>query len=175
VVFHTLIFTNATRGFSFYWGAPGRPRPYNFELDTNQVYTFVMGQRVMEMGTMHVLEQGLVKECPVRMTNAELRRIVQNGRVLFDLEICPVHAVKMAYRDVPIYYGLLLTPAGEPTFDIVQKLFPHHLEWIGGGCSMLRDSPTIGKKFVCDKCRAAYAKWKADHSAPPPANPAPAK
>lgn len=73
---------------------------------------------------------------------------------LFDRSVCEVHHRKMQRKIVPVRYGMLgylYTP------EELKTLFPHHQEFVAGGC--LGGERKTDKIFVCPDCKTTYANW----------------
>jgi hypothetical protein len=112
-------------------------------LDTNQVYTFTLIERLKGGGV-----------------DVELIRLQPEGKAVIDLDTCEVHKVKMEYKPVPITYGLPVHGTNEPSLQTEQQLFPHYREFLEGGCVSDSDSPKTGRLFVCRRCKADYEDWR---------------
>jgi hypothetical protein len=117
-------------------------------LDTNTVYKFT------------VFDGGWMDE--------ELLKIERGDAVLYEGSKCEVHGTKMEFKRVPILYGLLRPPSNSAPFETFAKLerskFPHHREFVGGGCTVDSKSPKYSHAWLCKDCKAAFEKWEAQQN-----------
>ena len=86
-----------------------------------------------------------------------LVKVSQDGKVIFDREICELHRRKMRSQSVRIIYGFPMRNPKDPKFEEEAALFPHRLKPLLGGC-------VVGEKksediLVCPDCDAAYERW----------------
>lgn len=79
--------------------------------------------------------------------------------MIYDREVCEVHQVKMELKEVPIFYGSFLPIHGGPSGETAHRLFPHHREYLLGGCVITPGSPETNKVYFCSQCKVAYGKW----------------
>lgn len=84
-----------------------------------------------------------------------LARIQDGSKVLFDRSVCEVHHLPMIQRKVPIEYGL-------PVLDIADVKFPHHRNYIQGGCMVMEEKE--GDFYVCPVCVVLSVPYKWWHS-----------
>jgi hypothetical protein len=119
--------------------------PYNgpVALESNRVYKFTLIKEPYKTGRLisHVV------------------KVEQDGKMIYDREVCEAHHVKMERKEVKIIYGLIVRDAGGPTSETVQRLFPHGHEIAFGGCAIMPGSLKTEKIYVCSECRKAYEKW----------------
>ena len=144
-----LIISNSNHSYELPWA-----RPPHFDgdvaLQADQVYTFT------------VIEEPFMRDVLI----PHVAKVEQNGRTIYDREVCEVHHAKMERKKVRVVYGLIRPGAGEPSSDTERRLFPHRHEISFGGCDVGSYSPKTEKIYVCDQCKKAYAKWKAENPSP---------
>jgi hypothetical protein len=134
------ILTNSQETFRL-WALGEQSAVPGVSLDTNKIYEFVF--------TNHPLANTFQRE---------LIEVRLNGRVVYDVETCEIHHVKMERKVVPVYYGLIRPGPGEPTPDLEGQFFPHRHERALGGCIPGPEKTT--EVQVCAACKAAYLEWK---------------
>lgn len=94
----------------------------------------------------------------------EILKVEQGGRVIFDGSVCEVHSAKMKYKRVQIVYGLLMPITYGLSLREMEELensrFPHHQEFLGGGCVVMSGNPKHGHLWVCESCKTAFKEWE---------------
>ena len=88
----------------------------------------------------------------------EIATVDDQGMVLYDASICPLHHKPMSRGEVKLHYG---TPKPE-LLDAIDTEFPGGPGFVLGGCVLGSKSVEFG--FRCDACIAAYEKWTNGHS-----------
>lgn len=88
-----------------------------------------------------------------------LVRIREGGAVVVDEAICEVHHTRMEWKKAGVGYGLY-GPATKAD-AICDRTFPHHSDWIRGGC--LQGDEKTAYHYLCRECIAGTAKYKLDH------------
>jgi len=141
--FTYLVIGDTNRNYEIVWSVSTNAPHVQISLDTNRVYTFTVAQTSGR-----------------NIDILELHSVVSDDQAIYDIEVCEVHKTKMAHKEVPIIYGLVKQPVGEPSIDIQRKSFPHHREYSLGGCVITDDNPKTEKRYVCSECKNAYANWK---------------
>jgi len=68
---------------------------------------------------------------------------------------CVAHGALMRTAQVPVVYGMPVSPAGYD--DVRQELFPHAHRVFQGGC--VRGKKKYVYAWVCDRCRAVRLEW----------------
>jgi hypothetical protein len=92
-------------------------------------------------------------------------KMKQEGKTIYDHEVCEVHHAKMQFLEVPIHYGLPAPDPNDLRGEKGKRLFAHGRAYVLDGCVVEPDSPKTGKTYVCKQCQDAYAKWEKEHSA----------
>lgn len=146
--FVDLVMSDAEHTVSVGWGMPPDVWFIPVSLDDEQVYTFTVTQQESH-----------------DFSAPKLQRVEQDGRTIYDITVCEVHQVKMAYRNVPIVYGLIGPEPGDPTAEEAKRLFPHRHEVAFGGCVITPDSPKREHIYVCPACKQAREEWKRERQA----------
>jgi hypothetical protein len=113
-------------------------------LEADRVYTFTILQ---ERFRRHYLP--------------EVIRVEQDGRAIYDREICEVHHRTMERKRVRIIYGLIRPGPGSPSAETKRSQFPHHCEVSFGGCVSGPGGPKTERVFLCGECKVAYSAWRA--------------
>ena len=116
-------------------------------LESNRVYRFTVIKEPFRGG--------------INITIPEVIRVEQDGRVIYDREVCQVHQLKMDRKKVPIVYGLFRPHPGEPSAATERQLFPHSRDFVLGGCVVGPEK--TDHIFVCSDCKKAYEKWKTEN------------
>lgn len=151
--------SDASHRYEFPWGCPPKYSPTGIvSLETNHVYTFTV-----------VEEQSLLVPSHLLVTNVPVPRVLRiedQGKLIWDHEVCEVHRSKMEFKDVPIAYGLFVPRPNDPTSDEDLRLFPHRREFSNGGCAVTLKSPKTEKIHVCNDCKEAFAWWSGTATAP---------
>ena len=142
--FTYLILGEGSRRHEIGWSYAGRVKFVPASLDTNQIYTFTLAEKRLKTTSIQ-----------------KLIRIQQKEKTIYDIEVCEVHQTKMALKEVPIVYGLIIPSVNEPPAKAELELFPHRREWYSGGCVVR--SPKTEEVYVCSRCKEAYENWKRDH------------
>ena len=88
-----------------------------------------------------------------------LVRIQQGSEILYDESVCEVHKTPMQRQRVTVGYGLYVAPTKADA--ICDQKYPHHSDWIRGGC--LVGDVTSAFHYVCRECVAATASYKREH------------
>jgi hypothetical protein len=119
--------------------------PYNgpVAFESNRVYKFTVIKVPYKTGRLF----------------SQVVKVEQDGKMIYDREVCEAHHVKMERKEVKIVYGLIVRDAGGPTSETAQRLFPHRHEISFGGCVIMPGSLKTEKIYVCSECRKAYEKW----------------
>jgi hypothetical protein len=131
------------------WFSPGYDDGL-VKLETNRVYTFTIAEE-------------LVKIHEKTYTTYQVVKVQQDGKTIYDHEICEVHHAKMQFQEVPIHYGLPAPDPNDQKGEKARRLFPHGRAYVLGGCVIDDISPKTGKTYVCKQCQDAFAKWKKQH------------
>jgi len=90
-----------------------------------------------------------------------VQRLKQNDDVLFDRSVCEVHHVAMSQKMAEVDYGMWAPETSADAYCF--KNFPHHLDFILGGCVSSYDSPKAALHYVCPKCVAECEQFKREH------------
>jgi hypothetical protein len=148
-----LVLTNEKHSCELLWAMDPKVEFFPVTLDTNRVYLFTVAERQRIF---------TLPQRPDRIISVpDLRRIRQDGKTIYDIEVCEVHKTRMEPREVQIVYGLFRRGPDEPSDDIEQRLFPHCNEYSLGGCTGMGEKTE--RVYVCADCKKAYDKWKAEN------------
>jgi hypothetical protein len=71
--------------------------------------------------------------------------------------VCELHGVELSDGRVPIAYGAPI-PRDFEYFQAAQKLFPHGITFVLGGCNP--QEQTHRETRICSECRAAEQAWR---------------
>ncbi len=88
----------------------------------------------------------------------EIATIEDQGKIIYDGSVCPVHHTQMQRGELEIHYGL-------PTQELLSAMradFSGGPGFILGGCLRGSEKATFG--FRCEACIAAYKKWQNDYT-----------
>ena len=85
-----------------------------------------------------------------------LVRIKDGEAIVFDEAVCELHHVRMEQRTAEIAYGL-------PALSGCDVNYPHHGDWIHGGCMSSESSPKTASHYVCRQCVAACVQYRREH------------
>jgi len=108
---------------------------------------------ILDFGVWQTRQLGLRTEGgPIASWRFSIDRIADDRRTLLDEAICPIHRRRMERADLPIIYGLLATPPE------AEKEWAGGPGWVAGGCVVMEDKTTRG--YRCEKCAAAYKRWR---------------
>jgi hypothetical protein len=88
-----------------------------------------------------------------------LVRIRDGEVVIYDEAVCEVHHLRMTWKSADVGYGLY-SPATKAD-AICDRQFPHHADWIRGGC--IEGEEKTAFHYVCRACVAATANYKLEH------------
>lgn len=98
-----------------------------------------------------------------RGVHQNLIKIEKGTNTIYDGSICEIHKKKMALKDVPIRYGLIIEKhsgvSGEELLRLENEEFPHYREEVLGGCVVSPNDPQIASLWVCSDCKNAHATW----------------
>lgn len=83
-----------------------------------------------------------------------LIRITDGSKTVFDESVCEVHHTRMKLVEANVEYGMIGVDSSEVEF-------PHHRDWIRGGC-MVGDVKRA-ERYVCSECVVASEKYKREH------------
>jgi hypothetical protein len=154
--FRDLIVSDGKSSYEIGWAAvfPFQRNVYFYpvSLNSRKTYTFTIIQEPFA-----VYDRTLLVP--------RLKRVEANGEVIFDAGICEVHKEKMAWKEVPIVYGLIQPKPGEPSATMERRQFPHRYEVSFGGCVVGLRSPKTKTIYVCEECKEAYAAWRSKNRA----------
>ncbi len=157
--------TESFRVFWSYWRDPAPPRyPSDYEriaLSEGQRYrfTFAFDDELSSSTDFNatVTAPGVPNDgryLPLdHFRIATLRKLEQNGVVLFDQDYCPVHDRRMEVKRVPVVYGLLV-----PVEPVATK-FPHNDRLVRGGC--VGGEEKRRPALVCGDCATGLTAWEA--------------
>ena len=148
-----LVLTNGPHSCELLWAVDPKLEFFPVTLDTNRVYVFTVAER-QRIFTVPQRRDTIIAV-------PELRRIQQDGRTIYDIEVCEVHKTRMEPKEVQIVYGLFRRGPDEPSEDIEQQTFPHNREYSLGGCVGLGEKTE--RIYVCADCKKAYDKWKTEN------------
>ena len=137
--FTYLVISEGRRDHRLLWATP-EFQYIPISLDTNKVYTF--------------------KITAGRYKAPKLQKVQQDSRSIYDVEVCEIHKTKMDYKEVKVFYGLILPAPDDPSSHVESQLFPHRREYLLGGCVVMPDSPKSESVYVCRDCKAAFEKWR---------------
>jgi hypothetical protein len=146
------IFDDA-RSYDILWAIEVQGRTTSFfpvELTPGKDYSFTLVQERPSVQD-SVVESGFKLPHIARIEEVYKPR---DAPPLYDRAICEVHHCKMQRELVPVTYGMLgylYTP------EELKTLFPHHQEFVAGGC--LGGDRKTDRLFACRKCKATYANW----------------
>jgi hypothetical protein len=91
-----------------------------------------------------------------------LIKVVHDGMVLMDANLCEVHGAKMERKELPIRYGEPGSSFMGIPFNMWNEKFPHGFSCAFGGCIVVDGkSPVTKPRFVCAKCVEDAAAWRA--------------
>ena len=144
---------DGTRGYDILWAIEvgGRTTTlFPIELTPGKDYSFTLVQEQPSVQD-SVVGHGFKLPHIVRIEDVYKR---WDAPPLYDRTICEVHHCKMQRELVPVTYGLLgylYTP------EELKTLFPHHQEFVAGGCIV--DERKTDRLFTCPKCKVTYANW----------------
>jgi hypothetical protein len=147
--FTYLIIGDAKHSYDVAWAMPPGLSFVPVSIETNRVYTFTV-----------------VEEPYKSIKITKLTRVQQQGKIIYDVEVCEVHKTRMEHKKVRIAYGLIMPSPGQPTADDERELFPHWREISFGGCCIEPDSPKAEKIYVCSQCKVAHEKWTKNRQNP---------
>ena len=88
-----------------------------------------------------------------------LVRIADESKTMFEESICEVHHVRMRLVAATVEYGMI--GAESKAAAICEVEFPHHKNWIRGGC--LVGDVKKAERYVCHECVAATGRYKREH------------
>jgi hypothetical protein len=150
--FRYLILSDGKRSYKTAWAAVGFVRQnacfYPISLRTQKSYTFSIIEEPNPWGEKSAVIPQLI-------------RVEEDGRVIYDAEICEIHQRKMEQKEVEIANGGLVAPdSSVPSARTERRKFPHRYEISFGGCEVFPDSPKTKTIYVCGECKNAYQKWK---------------
>ena len=160
-----LVLGSGESAIELYWSSVSPSKTssmYPLTLNTTDIYSFVVERTKHEVAHYPAKEK-LLSNAANRAVcyTYDVIRVAQSGRVLFDRSICEVHHTLMKREQLPISYGLPARRFLEPTSNEFSSLFPHHQEFVLGGCVVGKDKTAL--TFVCQKCRDARKAWDETH------------
>jgi hypothetical protein len=144
---------DSTRYYDILWGIESQGHTTTFlpiELTPDKEYSFTITQERPSVQD-SVVDRSFKLPHLVKVEEVYKR---WDAPPLFDRTVCEVHHRKMQRKLVPVIYGMLgylYTP------EELKTLFPHHQEFVAGGCIV--DERKTDKLFVCSECKAMYASW----------------
>jgi len=162
-----LIISDAKQSFDILWSLHGNQRELTlipFTLKANETYTFTVKEERSRIGEDLGIE-------PPKSENPEnyyikipnLIRVIRDGSLVFDREICEAHQRKMERREAPIIYGLIIPQGKQPPEQQYRTKFSHYSEQAFGGCCIMPNKTDF--IYVCPYCVAAHKEWEKDNSA----------
>lgn len=139
------------------WEGPGYPAPAEVKSGKSYSITLLDGEALDNDTRIASLSDREHKDWPDAVDDSKIfvLALIQNGdRILFDRSVCEIHHARMIEERVEVSYGL-------PAMTDCDRLFPHHRDYILGGC-VVQEQKT-GMLYVCPICVAACAGYKVAH------------